>query len=439
MGAKTRGIQIRLLVPLAIVGVVAAACSGGGGSGAQQHQQQQRSNDSPEVVENAEGILNSKRLGEYVDEAATIVPAESDAAEPSQLPASAGGASGYTRYVFREYEGQVLTSLVEGPQGRQRRCQDTTSPCSYEELRALAASSDPIPEELGLSRGDLDELVGQLDAASAAVAHYADPDTACADGFVSDRTQTPNMGSHFFNMDRILDGEFVAGEPEIIMYVRADGSAPEGPIGQCRNGVWDGEELEAVAAAYILFTNETGGSHPEAFAGDFDNWHVHYNLCRGPGVDSISPRDVCRAAGGTYYKTLGWMIHAWVSPEHDNDLGVFSMWNPTLWPVTDAAATKTRVTSRPASLPDDEAFFSISNFSFGKIQTEAGEPVVIANADSVPHTVTARTPRGGKAKADFDSGVFAPGETYEIVLEKPGEYSYFCALHPDMQGTIVVS
>jgi plastocyanin len=437
--AAGRRTRLSLVVPLAIVGAVAAACTGGEDPGAQQ-QRTAKTGAAPEVTENAEGILNDQRLTKYLDEAATIAPPASDAAAPDELPATAGGASGYTRYVFREYEGQVLTSLVEGPQGRQRRCQDPGLPCSYEDLRGLAASSDPIPEDLGLSRTELDSRVGQLDAAAAAVEHYADPDTACADGFRSDRTQTPNMGTHFSNMGRILDGEFVAGEPEIIMYARPDGAAPGGQLGQCSKGVWEGEELEAVAAAYILFTGETGGAHPETFSGDFDNWHVHYNLCRGSGVDSIAPRDVCRAAGGTYYETLGWMIHAWVSPEHDNDLGVFSMWNPTLWPISNEVATKDRVSVRPDTLEDDAAFFSISNFAFGRIRATAGSPVVIANTDSVPHTVTAGSKRSQKsAAAEFDSGVFAPGDTYKVVIEKPGRYPYFCALHPDMQGTIVVT
>jgi hypothetical protein len=148
---------------------------------------------------------------------------------------------------------------------------------------------------------------------------------------------------------------------------------------------------------------------------------------------------VCQAAGGTYYQTLGWMIHAWVSPENDNDLGVFSMWNPTLWPVSDADGTKDRVSVRPTTIADDSSFFSISNFAFGRIETEAGSPVVIANADAVPHTVTSKGGRKADKTIDFDSGVFAPGETFEVVLDEPGEYSYFCALHPDMQGTIVVT
>lgn len=418
-----------------VVGVVvAAACSGGAETGGAPADRSSQSG-TPEVSENAEGLLSDERIAEYLEEAETVAPPESDAAEPAQLPESSGGASGYTRYVFRESDGRVLTSLVEGPTGRQTRCQQTDLPCSYNELKDLAESGDPIPDELDLTRAELEELVSQLDGVAAAVAHYADPNTACAEGFRSDRTQTPNMGSHFSNMSRILDGEFVPSEPEIIMYARPDGVAPDGQLGQCRGGVWEGEELEAVAAAFILFTSETGGDHPDAFAGDFDNWHVHYNLCRGAGVDSIAPEDVCRAAGGTYYQSLGWMMHAWVSPDQDNDLGVFSMWNPTLWPVSDTKATAARATARPPSLDDDAAFFSITNFSFGRIDATVGNPVVIANTDSVAHTVTEKAK---KKRGRFDSGVFAPGESYEIEFDEPGQYPYFCALHPDMQGTIVV-
>lgn len=389
-----------------------------------------------EVRENAEGILSNKKLREYLDEAKTFSPAATDAAEPAELPSTAGGASGYTRYVFREADGRVLTSLVEGPQGEQVRCQDPDLPCSYLELQELARSGAHIPEALGIDRPTLEALVAQLDGAATAVEHYKDPNTACAEGFTSDRTQTPNMGSHFSNAARITDGRFVPAEPEIIMYARTDGAAPEGQLGRCRDGVWEGEPLEAVAVAYILFTNVTDGAHPEAFAGDFDNWHVHYNLCRGAGVDSIASREECEAQGGHYYRMLGWMIHAWVSPDHDNDLGVFSMWNPTLWPVSDSQSTKARA-SAAASTPG-VATFSIENFRFGTITVDAGEPVVIVNTDSVPHTVTAKPTSKKDKKPAFDSGVFDPGQNFEVVLDEPGRYSYVCALHPDMQGAIVV-
>jgi plastocyanin len=66
----------------------------------------------------------------------------------------------------------------------------------------------------------------------------------------------------------------------------------------------------------------------------------------------------------------------------------------------------------------------------------AGDPVVFSNADGVVHTVTAGSVNDpGDA---FDSGNISPGQIYQATFEDPGTYSFFCALHPQMNGRIVV-
>ncbi|MCZ7531158.1 MAG: plastocyanin/azurin family copper-binding protein [Acidimicrobiia bacterium] len=412
----------RLVVLTALVAVTIAACtSGGGDSGA----------DSTPAVE------TEADFDQYLAEAAAVPLADSDAAEPPVLPTSAGGASGYTRYVFREFEGQVLTSLVEGPLGRQVRCQDVELPCSYEDLKELHESDDEIPEELGLDADELATLVGELDQTRAVIERYADVNDACADGYFSDRTQSPNMGSHFTKYSLIADGEFDPGEPEILIYAAAGGVEPTPEIvGQCKNGQWDGGEMEIVAAAYIVLTGQVGDDHPEGYTGEIDNWHVHYNLCRGIGRDSIVTEEECEARGGRWAGTLGWMMHAWVAPGYDNQLGVFSMWNPTVWPISDPEVIKGERTATISDAAPGAALASIENFSFGDVEVEAGNAVTWANSDSVAHTVTA-----GSASSPldvFDSGVFAPGESFEVTFDEPGEYEFFCTLHPDMSGTVIV-
>ena len=57
------------------------------------------------------------------------------------------------------------------------------------------------------------------------------------------------------------------------------------------------------------------------------------------------------------------------------------------------------------------------------------------NVDAVPHTVTAGTP-DSPAFSDFDSGLLTPGSNYEISFDKPGNYSLFCTLHPDMVAQV---
>jgi plastocyanin len=75
------------------------------------------------------------------------------------------------------------------------------------------------------------------------------------------------------------------------------------------------------------------------------------------------------------------------------------------------------------------------------ITVKAGDTIAIDNEDSTPHTVTngkdATDPNMGKL---FDTSIINAGDSGEIVTAdlQPGEYPYFCAVHPYMTGTMTV-
>jgi plastocyanin len=75
----------------------------------------------------------------------------------------------------------------------------------------------------------------------------------------------------------------------------------------------------------------------------------------------------------------------------------------------------------------------IDNFTFepGKLTIKAGTTVTWTNRDDIPHTV---------ASSDklFKSKVMDTDESFSFTFTTPGEYSYFCSLHPHMTATIVV-
>lgn len=60
-----------------------------------------------------------------------------------------------------------------------------------------------------------------------------------------------------------------------------------------------------------------------------------------------------------------------------------------------------------------------------------GTTVRWTNLDGVNHTVTSDT-------GVFDSGVLAPGESFEYTFNTVGSYGYFCSIHPSMTGTVLV-
>ena len=319
-----------------------------------------------------------EQVNEYVAQAAAFDQAGADAQFPQGLTFAAGGAPGYSRYVFREHSEGVVPTLVEGPLDGTVRCQDEALPCSYLELKELAASGAAIPAELQMTGEELSTLVAQLDELNAFAETHRDVGSACAEGFVSDQIQTANMGSHFYQPAWIGDG-FFPSRPEILLYALADGTMPDGPVGQCVDGSWNGPPMKLVGTSFIIPPQVIGNDHPETFAGPLDNWHIHYNLCRGnaQGRDTFIPKSECEAAGGNFSAALGWMIHAWVDPIHDNQLGVFGMWNSSIQPVMDADLILETRQSRGSDFPDGAEQSLITDFLYNGDLTVHGRTAAV--------------------------------------------------------------
>jgi hypothetical protein len=56
----------------------------------------------------------------------------------------------------------------------------------------------------------------------------------------------------------------------------------------------------------------------------------------------------------------------------------------------------------------------------------------VAQHREAPHTVTA-------VDGSFDSDMIAAGGSWARTFERAGTFSYFCAFHPDMAGTVTVT
>lgn len=83
-----------------------------------------------------------------------------------------------------------------------------------------------------------------------------------------------------------------------------------------------------------------------------------------------------------------------------------------------------------------EANVGIDNFTFAPtpLTVPGGTKVTFTNRDDTPHTVTsaAQPPL-------FKSGPLDTGDSFARVFDTPGTFSYFCSLHPHMQGTVIVT
>jgi len=75
----------------------------------------------------------------------------------------------------------------------------------------------------------------------------------------------------------------------------------------------------------------------------------------------------------------------------------------------------------------------IDNFVFGPqaITVPVGTTVTWVNQDDIPHTVVADD-------KSFKSKVMDTDEKFSFTFTKPGEFGYFCSLHPHMVGKVIV-
>jgi plastocyanin len=92
-----------------------------------------------------------------------------------------------------------------------------------------------------------------------------------------------------------------------------------------------------------------------------------------------------------------------------------------------------RASARPtAPLAANEV--GIDNFAFTPptLTVKRGTRVVWINDDDVPHLIV------NVERRFRQSPLLDTGQRYAVTLTEPGTYSYFCSLHPSMQGKVVV-
>ena len=77
----------------------------------------------------------------------------------------------------------------------------------------------------------------------------------------------------------------------------------------------------------------------------------------------------------------------------------------------------------------------IDHHDFGpaELKVPPGTRVVWTNRDATPHNVVSTdNPRR------FRSRILNTGDRFEFTFDAPGRYGYYCALHPQMVGTVLV-
>ena len=66
-----------------------------------------------------------------------------------------------------------------------------------------------------------------------------------------------------------------------------------------------------------------------------------------------------------------------------------------------------------------------------------GGTVTFSNTDTAPHTATSGSATDGPDGV-FDTSLIMANASYDVTLSSAGTYTYFCMVHPWMEGTVIV-
>ena len=104
--------------------------------------------------------------------------------------------------------------------------------------------------------------------------------------------------------------------------------------------------------------------------------------------------------------------------------GFVAIWSPSPAPAADAGSRVTMVDNEP----------DLTNWHFdpAEVTVPIGSTVTWFNKGNEEHTVTADN-------GSFDSGYKKPGTTFQRAFPTAGRFTYHCAPHPWMKGTVVVA
>lgn len=99
-------------------------------------------------------------------------------------------------------------------------------------------------------------------------------------------------------------------------------------------------------------------------------------------------------------------------------------------------STATVINKEGSSVPGCEE--TNDCFMPSTVTIDVGGEVIWKNVDTAAHTVTSGVLSDGGPDGIFDSGLFVPDTEFSHVFDTPGEYPYFCIVHPWMAGMVIV-
>ena len=115
--------------------------------------------------------------------------------------------------------------------------------------------------------------------------------------------------------------------------------------------------------------------------------------------------------------------------------------NATAVPSTGATNATAGAVGKPLTILVGASVQGSPNFDPDTITVKKGDKITVTNKDTLPHTVTSGTgPSDPNNAKQFDTSIIEAGATADIETTKlnPGQYPFFCTVHPYMTGKLVV-
>lgn len=99
--------------------------------------------------------------------------------------------------------------------------------------------------------------------------------------------------------------------------------------------------------------------------------------------------------------------------------------------IATANSGSANVSSSPSSVDSNQIVIESFSFKPAKLTINVGAKITWVNKDEAPHTATS-------TNKSFNSGALDTNAQFSNTFTTPGTYPYFCALHPQMKGQIIV-
>ncbi len=106
-----------------------------------------------------------------------------------------------------------------------------------------------------------------------------------------------------------------------------------------------------------------------------------------------------------------------------------------------AAPTSAGPPGKPLTILKGASVQGSPNFDPDTLTVKKGDKITVTNKDTLPHTVTSGTgPTDPNNAKQFDTSIIEAGATADIQTTNlsPGQYPFFCSVHPYMTGKLVV-